>query len=265
LSGTGRFLRHHAVNGLIYVLVAVAVGAPAIAIFVDLSESDGSPLVAGFWLILTALAFLSVPIALHLAAYLTIVYWMRRRIVAMLLSPLAIGSLFAFAQGPTELAIVLVAGAFYGLSVDLPRAGGPWWRDRRALAAAAAVWVASLGAVELVQRESAGVQTDVTVTVEGARFRLACEYDRAGRVLGAVRRAGRVHPGGEKACTALEDAARTLDDHGDELQHGCPAEARRGRVDGKVAGRPFRQTVVVAACEDDAFIGFERDLIVPAP
>lgn len=263
MSGTGRFVRHVSVNLLVFVALVVAVGTPVGAVLTDLFEDDYPPLVAGFLTVLLGLAYFGWLIALPLIVYLALVF-RARRLVAVLLSLLAVGGPLLLTV-PEELPIVLGFGVLYALSLDLPRGRAPWWRDRRALVAAAAVWVASLVAVGVHQRGSAGVKTDVTVTVEGERFRLACEYDRAGRLIGTVQRPGRPHPGGEEACELLEEAERWLREGNGYLQRGCPRDARRGLVEGKVSGRRFRETIVVAECEDDAFLGFDRDVVVPAP
>lgn len=263
MSGTGRFVRHLSVNALLYVAVAVAVGTPAIAVFVDLEQGDRSAIEGGLWSVLLALSWFSWVIVVHLGVYLTFVYRWPSRLVAALLSPLAIGVLFMLTDRPAELAVALAGGVVYALSLDLPGHDLPWWRNRRLAAAAAAGWLVSLGAVEAIQRSSAGVETDVVVTVEGRRYRLACEHDRGGRVLRAVRTEGRAHPGGKSACVVLEDAASSLDEGLDYLQDGCPPEAPAGRVEGRVAGRPFRQRIVAARCDDDVFAGSEAGVVVP--
>lgn len=204
----------------------------------------------------------------QLFAYLGLLYRLpRRRLLAILLSPLAVGVMFVFARGPVEGAIVVLAGASYGASVWFPLGPPAWWQTRpRLVAVAAATWLAATVAVGLVQPLSAGVRTDVQVTIEDANrtanYRLACDYDRAGRVRGHVRVA-RAHPGGDRACALLDYAARSLEEGPSYLQRACPGDAPTGFFRGRVRGRPFAEHIVGAECDETAFVPGEAHVLVP--
>jgi hypothetical protein len=262
------FARYVAANVLLYAVWAFLWGIPGVAGLYQLGGDEGPPLLEGLSVVALALMFFSYLILAQLLVYLGILYRApRRRILAVLLSPLAVGVMFAFAQGPLETLLVVAAGATYGLTVWFPPGPPAWWEHRRRLVIAGVVgWAAATAAVALVQRLPAGVQTDVAVTIRGgrrlSRYRLACEYDRAGRVRRQVPTA-HVHPGGEQACELIDFASRSLADGPPYLQRGCPSGARRGHFQGIVRDRPFRADVYAADCEETAFVDGETGVLVP--
>jgi hypothetical protein len=253
---------------VLYVLAALVWGTPAVAGLADVSRDDGPPLLHGLGIVTLALLFFSYIVLAQLLVYLSILYWLpRRRLVAILLSPLAVGVMFVFAQGVLEAAIVLVAGASYGASLWFPQGPPAWWRRRpRLVPLAAVIWLAITAAVAIVQTFPAGVRSDVDVTVRDAgrtaRYRLACEYDRAGRVR-APAEVERPHPGGERACELLDFAERSLEDGPSYLQLACPAGARSGRFSGRVRGRRFDEEIIAAECQETFFVDGETSVLVP--
>jgi hypothetical protein len=177
--------------------------------------------------------------------------------------------MFAFAtDGVLAAVLVALAGASYGASVWFPYGPPAWWQGRpRLVGMAALAWLAITATVAIAQPRAAGIEADVEVTVHDggrtARYRLACEYDRAGRVRGAAA-VPRSHPGGRHACELLDYAAETLVD-GPPLQRGCrTAGVRFGTFDGTVDGRPFRQRIVAGECIETAFVDGEVGVLVPS-
>ena len=254
---------------MLYVGAAFLAGAPAIAGLAELTPDDAPPLLAGFFLVAIGLGFFSWLILVQLVVYLGVLYRLpRRRLLAILLSPLAVGILFVFAQGPIEAVIVVLAGIGYGASVWFPHGPLAWWQRRpRFVLVAAAAWLAVSIAVAVVQPLSAGIRTDVVATVEDgggvARYRLVCEYDHAGRVRSEIR-VHDAHPGGDRACDLIDFAARSLRDGLPYIQRLCPAGAPRAHFVGRVRGKSFDEEIVGGDCEETAFVDGETSVLVPA-
>lgn len=243
-------------------------GIPSVAGLADLTGDEGPPLVAGVWVVALTLTLVALFVLFHLGAYLAIVYWVpHRRLAAVLLSPLAVGVLFAAAEGILDEVVVVLAGLSYGASVWFPHGPAAWWeRWPRLVVVTAAAWVAMIVAVGLTQPRSAGVRTDVAVTLDDAgrtaRYRLVCEYDHAGRVRGEVRVARR-HPGGRRACEVLDEAGRSLEENPRQLQRGCPVDAPAARFRGRVRGRAFDERVLAGDCEETFFTYDEVNVLLP--
>ena len=247
-------------------MLTFAWGIPAIAGLAELSRDDAPPLVTGVWIIALALSFFAVVILVQLLLYLGVLYWLpHRRVLAIVLSPVAVGVLFVFARASLETLVVVIAGLSYGASMWFPQGPPAWWENRpRRLAGVAAAWLAAVIAVGIVQPLPDGVRTDVTVRVrDGSRvagYRLACEYDRAGRVRAAADVAN-AHPGGDKACELLDDVAGDRDSR--PLQRGCAAGGRSGEFRGTVRDRPFHDRITAVSCEETAFVDGETSVLVP--
>jgi hypothetical protein len=258
-------LRYLLGNVVLYIAWAFLWGVPAVAGLGDLGENDGPPLLYAAVIVLIALIFFSFFLLLQLLVYLSVLYRLRRRrMLAVLLSPLAVGLLFVFAQGPLAALIVIVAGASYGLSVWFPQGPPAWWQtNRRLVPLALGAWLVATVGVAYVQTFPAGTGLDAAATIRDgtrtARYRLACEYDRSGRVRAAA--AANTHPGGETACRLLDEALE-LRPNGD-FQDGCPADARSGEFRGRREGRTFSARVVAAECQETAFVDGEVRVLVP--
>jgi hypothetical protein len=93
---------------------------------------------------------------------------------------------------------------------------------------------------------------------------LECRYNR----FGDVRRSpppprGRRHPGGVRACRALDQARQGFDDHDRALATGCPGD-RRARITGVYRGRRVTPTSLgVGDCETTWFELDKGELLVP--
>jgi hypothetical protein len=264
-----RFLRYLGGNIGLFVLWAFVWGIPAVAGLQEFTKDDPPPVLAALLLMLFALPFVSFFALLAippLLLYLSIVYLLpRRRLVAVLLSPLAIVVLFFVGEGVAGTAVLVLAGVSYGASVWFPHGPRAWWENRpRLIATAAAVWLGVLAAVGIVQTRSAGVRTDVALTIRDgphtARYRLACDYDRAWRIRSAVESPD-AHPAGEQACDVLDSVTRDGEDG--PLQQGCSPGGRTGELRGMVRGRPFEDRIAIAPCEGDSFADRQAEVLVP--
>lgn len=263
--GLATVLRYLLANVALYIAWALLWGIPGVAGLGDLGENDGPPLLYAAFIVLIALLFFSFFLLLQLLVYLFVLYRVpRRRLLAVLLSPLAVGLMFVFAQGPLAGVIVILAGASYGVSVWFPQGPPAWWEtNRRLVPLALAAWLAVTLGVAYVQTLSAGTRLDADVTIRDrtrtVRYRLACEYDRSGRVRAAA--AANTHPGGVGACRLLDEALEVRP-NGD-FQLGCPAGTRRGEFRGRREGRSFFARVVAAECQETAFVDGETGVLVP--
>ena len=262
------FAKYLGVNSALYVLWTVAWGLPAIAGLGDLGEHDGPPLLYAAVALLVVFIFAGFALIIQVLLYLAIVYVLpRRRLLSVLLSPLAVGLLFVVGAG-ASLAIPfveLIAGAAFGASLWFPSGPRAWWEGRPVtVAVVASLWVAIVAAIAFVQPLPAGVQLEAAGTISDgervAQYRLECEYDRAGRIRKA-REGPSAHPGGVRACWILEDSVESL--RSDSLQRRCPQSDRRGRFVGRLRGETFRFEVLYADCEYSNFADGELDVLLP--
>ena len=261
------------VNALVYLVVCLTWATPLAAVVAEGSE-DEPPALLGVLIALSILAFFGLFILVGFALYLAIVSNIarRRRLWAILLSPLAANLLLGLPREPWQIAVAVAGACFFGYSLYLPDEPAWWERRRWAPAAYVVAAVLLVLGVHVAQRSEGDTRTSLAIhVVDGMRsrtFGLACRYDRAGRVTGGRGTTpddAQPHPRPEAACRALESVRSALDE-GLRSQGGCPRDARSGRFVGVL--RDERIDVLVRAadireCSETAFLGGEAEVLVP--
>ena len=266
---SGDFPGYFGRNLALYVLWIFLWGIPTIAVSEQFARDDPPPIVAAPLFLLIGLSFAGlvfIPQLLVLLVYLGVV-WVNparlKRAVAVALSPLTACFAFLAIENFMEGIAVVAAAATYGASLWLPM--GAWWQRRPLAIAGAAAWVAIVAAIAFVQPLSAGIESDVRVTVRDgervARYRLTCEYDRAGRLREAG--AATTHPGGKQACDLLDEIYEGQVNGPPVLQDGCPRGAPVATFRGVIRDRRVDLDVIRGPCMEDWFAWDQAGALVP--